>query len=59
MKFPSPPPGQYEWHPRRPDPEHRKCSSCRRTFYAGSVPAPFDDGRLICRDCRHKIYANS
>ena len=41
-----------EFRPSRPDPEHRKCSRCRRVFTAGTVPVPTVDGLLICRDCR-------
>lgn len=50
-----------EWRPRRPDPEHRKCGRCRRTFYAGTLPpdgpvrsGPFA-GTYLCRDCRESL----
>lgn len=51
-------PTRHEWRPRRPDPEHRKCGRCGRTFYAGTLPrhgperaGPYA-GSYICRDCR-------
>lgn len=54
-------PARAEWRPRRPDPEHRKCGRCRRTFYAGTLPpsgpvrsGPFA-GTYLCRDCRDSL----
>lgn len=50
-----------QWRPRRPDPEHRKCGACRRTFYAGTLPhtgpekyGPFA-GSYVCADCRERM----